>query len=141
LGCNFSVEARVGCTGGSLDQAVVEGLAWPGATLTLRAAVLPSRAAGFATSLEQGGPPGCLPLHAGSGLVVGHYADVSAEEAKALVRRWRESAGGPVVVVRCPTEWKRDLDVWGPGRGDLPLMREVHLRFDRRGLFNPGRFV
>jgi glycolate oxidase FAD binding subunit len=141
LGCSYPVEARVGCTGGSLDQALVEGLAWPGATLTLRAGTLPSRTAGFAAALETEGPPVHLQVHAGNGIVVGHYADVSAAEAAALVRRWRESAGGPVVVVRCPTEWKRDLDVWGPDRADLPLMREVHLRFDRRGLFNPGRFV
>ena len=142
FGCSFPVEAKVGCTGGSLEQGLVEGLAWPGATLTLRAAMLPSRVAGFVTSLDE--PRArrfTCRAHAASGIVVGHYADVSAVDAASLVRRWRESAGGPVVVVRCPTEWKRELDVWGPGRGDLPLMREVHLRFDRRGLFNPGRFV
>jgi glycolate oxidase FAD binding subunit len=141
LGCMFPVEGRVGCTGSPLDEAAVEDLGWQGATLTLRANTLPSRIVAFLASLDGGESAAHLHAHAGNGIVVGHYADVTADQATALVRRWRESAGGPVVVVRCPTEWKRTLDVWGPPRGDAPLMREVKRRFDPRGLFNPGRFV
>src|SRR5262249_20285141 len=133
------VEAKVGCTGEPFDQAVVEHLGWQGATLTLRAHTLPSRVVGLLTGLDE--PAAQLHAHAANGVVIGHYADVSPDQATALVRRWRESAGGPVVVVRCPTEWKRTLDVWGPPRGDAPLMREVKRRFDPHGLFNPGRFV
>ena len=139
LGCSHPVEARIGCTGTTVDRALVEGLAWPGATLTLRASTLPSRAIALLKSVDDGS---CrLHAHAGNGIVVGHYADVSLEQASALVRRWRELAQGAVVVVRCPTDWKRTLDVWGPPRGDAPLMREVRRRFDPRGMFNPGRFV
>jgi glycolate oxidase FAD binding subunit len=139
LGCSHPVEARIGCTGATVDRALVEDLAWPGATLTLRASTLPSRAVALLQAMDA---DGCrLHAHAGNGIVVGHYGAMSLEQATTLVRRWRELARGAVVVVRCPTEWKRTLDVWGPPRGDAPLMREVRRRFDPRGMFNPGRFV
>ena len=139
LGCSHAVDARIGNTSAPVERALVEGLAWPGATLTLRASTLPSRVVALLKALDGG--EARLHAHAGNGIVVGHYGDMPLEQATALVRRWRELAGGPVVVVRCPTEWKRTLDVWGPPRGDAVLMREVRRRFDPRGIFNPGRFV
>jgi glycolate oxidase FAD binding subunit len=139
LGCNHPVDARIGCTGTQIDGALVEGLAWPGATLTLRASTLPGRVVAMLKALDGEGVR--LHAHAGNGILVGHYEGVALEQATSLVRRWRELAAGAVVVVRCPTEWKRTLDVWGPPRGDAPLMREVKRRFDPRGVFNPGRFV
>ena len=139
LGCSHAVDARIGCTGSLVERALVEGLAGHGATLTLRASTLPSRVVAILKTLD--GTGARLHAHAGNGIIVGHYEGVTLEQATALVRRWRELAAGAVVVVGCPTEWKRTLDVWGPSRGDAPLMREVRRRFDPRGLFNPGRFV
>ena len=141
LGASYAVEARISCTACPLERALIEGLGWPGATLTLRASVLPSRVCGFLQALDVGEPAPHLHAHAGNGIVVGHYVDLGAERAAALVKRWRASAGGPVVVVRCPTAWKADLDVWGPPPRDLSAMRQVHAKFDPRGIFNPGRFV
>jgi glycolate oxidase FAD binding subunit len=48
---------------------------------------------------------------------------------------------GNLIVLRCPTPWKRELPVWGVGRGDVWLMRAIKEKLDPRGLFNPGRFV
>ncbi|HEX3314082.1 MAG TPA: hypothetical protein VHR72_04275, partial [Gemmataceae bacterium] len=126
-------------TGSLVERSVVEGLAGHGAKLTLRASTLPSRVVAMLKALDGGETR--LHAHAGNGIVVGHYDSTTLELATTLVGRWRESAAGAVVIVGCPTEWKRALDVWGPRRGDAPLMREVRRRFDPRGLFNPGRFV
>jgi glycolate oxidase FAD binding subunit len=48
---------------------------------------------------------------------------------------------GNIILLRCPTAWKRELPVWGAERGDVWLMRAIKEKLDPRGLFNPGRFV
>jgi glycolate oxidase FAD binding subunit len=86
-----------------------------------------------------------LLAHAGNGVVVGHLpASLTLERARELVTTLRTlatRAGGQVVLVRCPTEWKAALSVWGPPRGDVQLMRAVKEQLDPKGIFNPGRFV
>lgn len=49
--------------------------------------------------------------------------------------------GGHSTIPWCPSEWKAALNVWGPERPDLPLMRKVKSVFDPRGVLAPGRFV
>lgn len=44
-------------------------------------------------------------------------------------------------ILWCPTELKRQLNVWGPSREDFPLMQQLKHAFDPRNLFAPGRFV
>jgi glycolate oxidase FAD binding subunit len=44
-------------------------------------------------------------------------------------------------VERAPLELKRQIDVWGPTRGDFPLMQALKAQFDPEGVLNPGRFV
>ena len=51
------------------------------------------------------------------------------------------AARGNVVLLRCPTEWKRELPVWGRPRGDGWLMKAIKEKLDPKGIFNPGRFV
>ena len=52
-----------------------------------------------------------------------------------------ETYGGSAVVVSTPDQLRGRIDVWGPGRGTLPLMREIKRRFDPNGILNPRRFV
>ncbi len=49
--------------------------------------------------------------------------------------------GGNSTIPWCPSEWKGALNVWGPEREDLPLMRKVKSVFDPQGILAPGRFV
>jgi glycolate oxidase FAD binding subunit len=44
-------------------------------------------------------------------------------------------------VLACPSEWKRELNIWGPPREDFLLMQRVKRAFDPHNIFAPGRFV
>jgi glycolate oxidase FAD binding subunit len=66
------------------------------------------------------------------------------ETAIALLRRLRArvtQSGGSVVILQAPDSIKRQIDIWGPDRGTLPLMQEIKRRFDPNSILNPGRFV
>ena len=52
-----------------------------------------------------------------------------------------DASGGSVVVLQAPGQLRGKVDVWGPDRGTLPLMREIKRRFDPNRILNPGRFV
>jgi glycolate oxidase FAD binding subunit len=139
------LQAHVGAAGGSLWRALAELTAWPEALLTFKANVLPGEVASFA--LRADALPEGLLLHAqaGSGVVRGHGAgDLTPGRAAAMLKGLAEtatSAGGNLVVPRCPAGWKGELPIWGAPRGDSWLMRRVKEQLDPRGLFNPGRFV
>lgn len=49
--------------------------------------------------------------------------------------------GGQSCILFCPTELKRQLNVWGSAAKDAPLMRRVKTAFDPHNIFAPGRFV
>ncbi len=141
LGASFTLEACLGFTSKPLDQAMTEWPASPDARLTLKASLLPSATADFLKQVEATGAAPRLRAHAGNGIAWGHYADdLSLETARGLVAAWRTAAVA-VVVVKCPAEWKPELNVWGPPPPDIDAMREVKSRFDPRNVFNPGRFV
>ncbi len=66
------------------------------------------------------------------------------EPAIALLDRLRAQvteSGGSVVVLQAPDAFNGKIDIWGPDRGTLPLMREIKRRFDPNRILNPGRFV
>jgi glycolate oxidase FAD binding subunit len=113
------------------------------AGLTFKANVAPNATAGLvrtATSISEGL---LLQAQAGNGIVYGHVDDLTLGQAKTMLTKLQDAVGpdGNVVVVRCPSEWKRDLPIWGKPRGDYALMRRVKQALDPRGIFNPGRFV
>ena len=60
---------------------------------------------------------------------------------KGIGRYTAASGHGNIVILRCPSAWKKDLPVWGAPRSDVWLMRAVKQQLDPHGLFNPGRFV
>ncbi len=139
------LHARVTAAAAPLWERLTEFPARPSAVLTFKANLLPSAVAGFCLEAARLPEPLLLQAHAGSGVVLGHAAtDLTPERAAALLRSLRGLAvtgQGQVVVLRCPAAWKRQLDVWGPPRGDAALMRAVKDKFDPRRLFNPGRFI
>jgi len=49
--------------------------------------------------------------------------------------------GGRPTIEWCPTELKRQVNVWGPARDDLILMQRLKKAFDPQGILSPGRFV
>lgn len=52
-----------------------------------------------------------------------------------------ESEWGRAVLLTCPTEFKREIDVWGKALADLPLMQGLKEVFDPGNVLAPGRFV
>ena len=46
-----------------------------------------------------------------------------------------------LVIVRCPTELKQHVDVWGDPGSSVALMRAIKAKLDPRGTLNPGRYV
>lgn len=67
----------------------------------------------------------------------------TTEFATAFVDRLRARLGATssVVALQAPDHMGEKIDVWGPDRGTLPLMREIKRRFDPHRILNPGRFV
>ncbi len=48
---------------------------------------------------------------------------------------------GHAVIFRAPPELKTGMEVWGPSRPTLSLMRDIKQQFDPEGIMNLGRFV
>jgi len=57
------------------------------------------------------------------------------------IRAAIHALGGTVVVLTCPAEMKKQIDVWGPTGDAQQLMVRVKQQFDPRGILNRGRFV
>ncbi len=114
----------------------------PGPDMLLKACLLPSRLPAFLPVLRQI-EHSMWQTSAGNGIVVGCIRDLTLDRARTMLTTLLEAVGpeGNVVVARCPTEWKRELPIWGKPRGDYRLMRRVKAALDPRGIFNPGRFV
>jgi len=70
--------------------------------------------------------------------------EAAPESVLAFIEKLRarlSPLGGSVVVLQIPDELRNRMDVWGPTRGSLRLMREIKRRFDPGRVLNPGRFV
>lgn len=143
-GSHTFLESRVGTQAAAWQQILVNTPALPEAQLTFKANMLPSTTADLCRQAEGLADHLVLHAHAGNGIVIGHVTDLTLERAQAMLKELQAkaaSAGGNIVIRRCPSTWKRALPVWGAPRGDAWLMREVKQKLDPRRLFNPGRFV
>ena len=142
-----TLDARLGWTATALWQALANFPSLAGASgpqLTFKANLLSSGTASFCTQVDAMPERPMIQAHAGNGIVVGHMATESKERAASLTQSLRSLASpfqGSVVVLDCPPEWKKAVNVWGPPRPDVALMREVKNKLDPRNLFNPDRFV
>ena len=78
-------------------------------------------------------------------------APCSADEAETVDAPWlrilRElprlvaAEAGYVMIEEAPLQLKMQLDVWGPPRTNLPLLRTLKNTFDPAGILSPGRFI
>lgn len=138
------LEARVGAAGEPLWRSLVEHTA-SGRRLTFKANLLPHAVTAFCRQADALSEPMRLHAHAGSGIVYGHLdGDLTLPRATAMLKELTEitvRAEGNLVLPRCPSEWKRELPLWGRERNDLWLMRQVKDKLDPKCLFNPGRFL
>lgn len=138
VGTLAKLEARVDFTAQPLWDALVELADRSTDALVLKANTLPGAVAKFCLNADRDGV--ALRAHAANGIVYGQWStEITLDRATETLKRWRESSG--TVVTRCPGDWKRTLDVWGPPGNEAWLMREVKAKFDPKCIFNPGRFV
>ncbi len=137
------LEARAGAACEPLWRGLVEHMA--SGRLTFKANLLPSAVAAFCRQAQALSDSMRLHAHAGSGIVYGHLdGDLTLLHVAAMLKELTDAAvhtEGNLVVPHCPSEWKRELPVWGQERGDLWLMRQVKENLDPQRLFNPGRFL
>jgi glycolate oxidase FAD binding subunit len=134
---------RVGEGSGPLYSVLAQSLQFNSSGLGFKVSVLSGRASALCRFLIQNYPSLALQAHAGNGIVHGHVDDLTLDQARTMLSRLDDAIGpdGNLIVMRCPTEWKRELPIWGKPRGDIALMRRVKQALDPRGIFNPGRFV
>ena len=113
--------------------------------LVMKISVVPSRVVSLMQTLQHSAPGVSLLAHAGSGIVLARFSELSATTTKSIVQQVQPAvaaAQGSSVVWSCPTsEELTPLVAWGPPRADRPWMQQVKQQFDPHGLFNPGRFV
>jgi hypothetical protein len=82
----------------------------------------------------------------GIGSILAAFSPASAISAEAYgglisaVRRMLQP-GASAVVLRCPTEVKRHLNVWGASPTDIDCMRAVKQAMDDKDILNRGRFL
>ena len=111
---------------------------------TVKATVLPSHLAAFASTAAANHPDLILHAHAANGIAYAHLdsPELTAERASALLASLTPAtadANGRLTVRRCPAAWKKVLPVWGQPHADRATMRAVKLALDPKNLFNPGR--
>ena len=93
----------------------------------------------------QGALPGAsVWAHAGNGIAYAASDDVPSAEVllelrKRVVALGRENAS--LVILRCPTDLKRGIDVWGDPGPSVALMRALKDKLDPNHTLNPGRYV
>ncbi|RUL89695.1 FAD-binding oxidoreductase [Tautonia sociabilis] len=133
---------------GALTDHPAGGLALGGegeasSALSFKANLLPSSVVAFVESIDPGRWE--VQSHAGNGIVWGlGRPGIEVDRLAEDVTRLREaavSAGGNLILPRCPTDRKPSLGIWGAPRGDWELARMVKRAIDPAGAMNPGRFL
>jgi glycolate oxidase FAD binding subunit len=125
----------------------------PAATI-LRISVLPTQMAALVERAQQAAEQNQVPaavLVRASGIV--YVALVPEAKDDSALRQLAETStqlleatsspeiGGRPMIEWCPTELKRQVNVWGPTRDDVVLMQRLKQAFDPQGILSPGRFA
>ena len=120
--------------------------------LNMRITVLPSEVADVnlrIQSLRIGGFRPAVVCQPGFGTVEASWfqselTDAEPTDLTGLIRSVREIVGavnGRTVLQICPTEIKRELDVWGNEPSGIGVMRRLKSQYDPNNTMNPGRMV
>jgi len=122
------------------------GAAFGPAKLSLRVSVAPSEAGGIAENLDRrfAGDAAQVSATSTAGLVRINLSPADDIRAAAIIEHVREIAGqrgGFVIVDAAPLAVKKQIDVFGPPRSDIEIMRRLKQRFDPERLLSPGRFM
>lgn len=116
------------------------------ATLSLRVGVQPAQVAQMVDILDRrliGAAP-MISATIAAGVIRVQLEPARDARALSLVQSVREvvdRAGGSVVVEAAPLSVKRQIDVFGPLRPDVAIMRRLKQEFDPKRILAPGRFV
>ncbi len=136
--------------GARLDEP--DQVAWPAWSaafqprgLALRAGGLPSQVASIMELLdvELGGGRALISATAAAGIIRWVLPDGGPGTA-ALIEAARASVarvGATLVVDAAPVAIKHQIDVFGPPRADIAIMRRLKEQFDPQGILSPGRFM
>jgi glycolate oxidase FAD binding subunit len=131
--------------------ATVSGQVPPGAVF--KVSTLPGRLAALAESLvscaEQRDVPWSMMMR---GVGITYFKMTAADGTAESVRRLKDACSlvfhgceegdwGRAVLLACPAEFKREINVWGTPSADLPLMQGLKKVFDPGNVLAPGRFV
>lgn len=117
---------------------------WQDAIFTFKANLLPSATIDFCKHAAALAPAPMLQAHAGNGIVIGHFKEITLDQTRAILESLgalAANATGNLIVTRCPAEWKAVLPIWGRATGDRALMKAIKAKLDPGNIFNPGRFV
>ncbi|MGL4375737.1 MAG: FAD-linked oxidase C-terminal domain-containing protein, partial [Microcoleaceae cyanobacterium] len=98
--------------------------------------MLPSEAVNTLNKLQQE----TVLIHGGVGLGVLRL-ETSTPEKLLEIRRWCETKGGFLTILKAPSELKGKIEVWGYNGNSLDLMRRLKQQFDPQNIFSPCRFV
>ncbi len=115
-------------------------------SLVVKAALRPSSTVEFMRLVEEIDPKGSIQSHAGSGVVIARFADVTADGvSKLLVGKLQPAAaesGGHVTVLSCTSPGELTRQCWWGSLGEAAgVMGEVKRQFDPKDLLNRGRFI
>jgi len=85
--------------------------------------------------------PGGARWVAQPGVGVAHWFDFDSADEFRTVRRAAEAAGGSLVVLAAPPEFKREVGAWGTPPPTVELMRQLRDTFDFSRTISPGRYL
>jgi glycolate oxidase FAD binding subunit len=116
------------------------------APLSLRLSAAPSQAGTLAETLDRrlAGDAARLSATSTAGLVRVNLSPADDARAMAIIESAREIAaqrGGFAIVEAALPAVKRLIDVFGPPRADIEIMRRLKRQFDPELLLAPGRFA
>ena len=108
---------------------------------TLKFNTRPSGVAALGLKADAADSRAVVHAHAGNGIVFAHlWNDPKPDRLAAIVRDLlSDRREDNLQILRCPSEWKAALPVWGRDGGDRQLMATIRATLDPRGVFNPGR--
>ncbi|HEX5479083.1 MAG TPA: FAD-binding oxidoreductase [Dehalococcoidia bacterium] len=122
------------------------GAAFAPAGLSMRASVAPSAVPDAVDALDEALAPAGAVISAtlSAGLVriaLPEASDIAARDAYERAEEIARGYGGTLLVDAAPARLKAAIDVFGPARGDFPIMRRLKQQLDPGGSLAPGRFV